>query len=192
MSLLSVLRVPPRGIPSAAASRLAARLAGYATGRVQDAVRIERSEPSGRPLLTMDGKPASIYVSVSHLNQWCAVTLDATRSVGVDLAPLDAAHRLAAWLQPEDRWAGAGPSRVMPAYCWAAREAAFKAVRLDIPFCPDDFALHALTDATFSWCYRVRHDSLTGLGRFSLHAGMVCALAWLDVAAIKESGVNPR
>lgn len=179
MSTLRIFDIPPGSMPSAAAARLAARHAARMLGHPSQAVRIAHQQPSGRPVILIDGHPAKPSVSIAHIDRRCAIAIDAGRSIGVDLVRLADAQRLAAWLHPDDAGACIAPAD-MPAYCWAAREAAYKATRQDIPFAPDDIGLSGLTRNRFYWCYRSGRSVMSGGGRFDLQDSLVCALAWAD------------
>ncbi len=140
-----------------------------------DAYRVAYLSPSGRPVLTRGTRPCEASISFAHVDMLTAVAIDDRHSIGIDLVPLRDSPSLQDWATGDRT--GELPSSGGPAFCWAAREAAYKATALDVPFRPDSFAFSVLNADVFLWTFRDDGQEACGEGRFALHGSVVCALA---------------
>jgi hypothetical protein len=65
---------------------------------------------------------------------------------------------------------------------WAAKEAAYKAARLDVAFRPRQVAIEGLSAAGFTWRVRDRAPAVVGAGRFAMVGRHVVAIAATSAA----------
>ncbi len=140
-----------------------------------DAYRVAYRSPSGRPVLTRGTLPCEASISFAHVDMLTAIAIDDRASIGIDLVRLEDSCALQDWATG-DRTERL-PSMGGAAFCWAAREAAYKATALDIPFRPDSFAFSVLNARSFIWTCRQEDYEVFGEGLFALHGSVVCALA---------------
>lgn len=162
---------PPVGALSGAARRLAEDLAATRVGASRREVRVA-SLPSGRPVASAAAGPLPLSVSVSHVEGMVAAAVSAEGSVGVDVVDTDEVRPgLSHWLDDAQR---RGPAA--PALVWAAKEAAYKAAVLDVPFRPLAVAVEADGEG-FVWRLRDRWREAAGTGTFLTVGRHVVAVA---------------
>ena len=170
---------------SAAAARLAEDLVAARIGCERRRVRVAALMPSGRPVATVGGREAEAFVSVSHGGGLVAAAVCATGGVGLDVVDAaEAGRRLDAWFTPDERGMLPGHEGRSRARLWAAKEAAFKAARLDEGFRPLAVAIAPRGRVGFRWSVRGDHRRAGGLGIFTAVGGKVVAVA---VAADSEN-----
>lgn len=137
--------------------------------------RVAYELPSGRPTITCGAKDCAVSVSLSHIDLLTAMVLDDELTVGIDLVRLSDAAGLRDWtvgdLTSNLRSSDAA------AYCWAAREAAYKALAFDRPFQPDNFGISFSDRGSFKWTFKDHDRQISGQGCYELFDGIVCAVA---------------
>ncbi len=137
--------------------------------------RVAYEMPSGRPTITCGAEYCAVSVSLSHINSLTAMVLDNELTVGIDLVCLSDAAGLGDWtvgdLTSNLRSSDAA------AYCWAAREAAYKALMFDRPFQPDSFGISFSDRGSFIWTFKDHDRQISGQGCCELFDGIVCAVA---------------
>jgi len=169
---------PPGGARSAAAARLAEDLVAARFGCARRLVRVAALMPSGRPVATVRGREAGISVSLSHGDGLVGAAALATGAVGLDIvAPAEAGPALDAWFTEHEPAPLPGDGAGSRARLWAAKEAAFKAARLDEGFRPLAVTIEHLAPAGFRWSVRGSYRRVSGQGVFTAAAGRVVAVA---------------
>ena len=173
---------------SVAGARLAERLVARLLEVPHRRIRVAPLPPSGRPVVTHDGAGGDCGVSISHLRRRhpsrCAgiVAAAACRGAGIGLdivAPADIAPAsIARFLSPDERATATDAHGA--AVVWAAKEAAFKASRLDEGFRPRRVAIERLTARGFAWRVRGDFREVHGGGGLLLADDHVLAIAVAD------------
>ncbi|MBM4022433.1 MAG: 4'-phosphopantetheinyl transferase superfamily protein [Planctomycetes bacterium] len=170
---LAVASSPPR----LAARDVAEQIAALRFDRPRSAVRVASLPPSGRPVLTVDGRPATAVVSLSHVDGLVAAAVAEGVGVGIDIVdPAEAGRGLDRWFTPEEL-ALEPDEGLLRARLWAAKEAAFKAAGLDEVLRPRTVEIGSLQPRTFTWTVRGRFTEAAGDGRFLSAGRYVVAVA---------------
>lgn len=147
-----------------------------AARHAQDSIRVATLTPSGRPIAIQNGDKAGVQVSASHTGGLIAAAgRKGSRGVGVDLVdPLSAGPGLDWWAEASGH---ADKSPAMRSHFWAAREAAYKAAQLDIPFAPAAIHVAMLSDEGFAWRIGTPSGPIAGRGRFFRAGDCLLAVA---------------
>jgi len=163
--------------PGVAARDVAERLAALRLERPRSAVRVASLPPSGRPVLTIDGRPAAAAISLSHVEGLVAAAVAEGVGVGIDLVdPAEAGRGLDPWFTPEEL-ALEPDEGLLRARLWAAKEAAYKAAGLDEEFRQRTVVIGSLAPRAFTWTARGRFTEVVGSGRFLSAGRHVVAVA---------------
>ena len=164
-----------RHVESGQARRAMERLAlRHATS--QDPIRVATLTPSGRPIALQGGDTVPLQVSTSHAaGLIVAACRIGSKGVGVDLVdPASAGSGLDWWDGGDSTLQKTKPER---APFWAAREAAYKAAQLDIPFAPAGIRVVMLGDDGFAWRIGTPGGPTAGRGRFFRAGDCLLAVA---------------
>lgn len=179
--------------PSAATMRLAEELVAATLGRPRASIRVAALPPSGRPVAVIGGREGAVRVSVSHVSGLlgAAVALDA--AVGLDIVePAAAGRGLDAFLTPDELALMRDNQGLVRGLLWAAKEAAFKAARLDVEFRPRTITIESLSPGGFVWTLDAAFGRVAGAGAFAAVAGHVVALAASAPVAAATVSVRRR
>ncbi len=150
----------------ALARELAEQVAADRLGLSRAAVRVASQQPSGRPLIMVDGRPIRAAVSLAHVEGLVAAAVAEDGGVGIDLVdPAEAGRGLDWWFTP-DELALEPDEGLLRARLWAAKEAAYKAAALDEELRPRTITIESLRPGAFTWTARGRFASAAGSGRF--------------------------
>jgi len=166
---------------AAPTSAEAARLAeGLVTARLAiDAgrVRVASLVPSGRPVAFVSGLPAPVWLSISHVPGLVAAAVSTDAWIGLDIVdPAEAGRGLDIWFTPDELALAPDDGRLR-AVLWAAKEAAYKACRLDTEFRPRRVFIESLDIRSFAWTVQGRFGDVHGTGRLLAVGRHVVALA---------------
>jgi len=176
----------PGAALSVAARRLAEDLVGERAGCPRRSVRVASLLPSGRPVASGPVGLLPLSVSVSHDRGLVAAATADETTVGVDVVDVTAVRAgLDHWLVDSERSSPASPGML-----WAAKEAAYKAAGLDIPFQPRAVTVEADGEG-FTWTLGDRWRGAAGAGRFLAEGRHLVAVACVvpgAVAATPGSG----
>jgi hypothetical protein len=165
-------------VRSGAVLRLAEDLACSSRGLNPGSVRVAGLPPSGRPVATVDGAPARFAVSVSHVRGLVGAALSDAAWVGIDIVdPADAGRALDVWFTPDELSLLPDDHGLLRAMLWAAKEAAYKAARLDTEFRPRTVTIEQLTPHAFEWMARDGHVAAVGDGCFGTAGRHLIAVA---------------
>ena len=146
---------------SAAARRLAERIAATRMGLPAGAVRVASLLPSGRPIASAEGSLLPLAVSMAHERGLVGAAVCAGPGVGIDIIDTTVVRAgLDHWLDDGERTAAS------PGMVWGAKEAAYKAAGLDAAFRPLRVSIEPSGDGTFSWTLRDEWRTASGTGRF--------------------------
>ena len=146
---------------SAAARRLAERVAATRMGLPAGAVRVASLLPSGRPIASAEGGLLPLSVSMAHERGLVGAAVCDGAGVGIDIIDTSVVRAgLDHWLDDGER-AAASSGMV-----WGAKEAAYKAAGLDAAFRPLRVSIEPSGDSEFSWTLRDEWRTATGTGRF--------------------------
>lgn len=157
---------------SAEAARLAENLVAARIGCDRRLVRIAALMPSGRPVAMVRGRAAPISVSLSHTGRLCGAAAGGAAGIGLDMVdPGEAGCALDVWFTPDELARVPDDDGLLRARLWGAKEAAFKAARLDDGFRPCSVEIEDLCRIGFRWRVRGAHGSVCGQGIFTV-AGM--------------------
>lgn len=115
-----------------------------ARGDVYGELEILSSDPTGttsRPVVYLNGAPADLQISITHLNELVAVAVtDSNRPMGIDLATIEPLSDsfTNTWLSEDERQQiqFSDDPELTATMNWSVREAAFKATGLDDEFRP--------------------------------------------------------
>lgn len=174
---------------SAAASRLAEDVVAAGIGCERHLVRVAALMPSGRPVAMVRGRAAAVSVSVSHSGTMIGAAACATAGVGLDIVdPAETGRSLDAWFTVDELDLLIDDDGLVRARLWGAKEAAFKAARLDDGFRPRSVVIEDLRPAGFRWSLRCGLGRARGQGVFAM-AGM--HLVAVAVAASSTTSVHP-
>lgn len=159
-------------VASAEAARLAEEIVAKRIGCERRMVRVAALMPSGRPVAMLLGRSADISVSVSHSGSMIAAAASAAANVGIDVVdPAQAGRGLDVWFTPDELALLPDEDGLLRARLWGAKEAAFKAARLDDGFRPCSVEIDHLGRSGFRWRVRGEHTPVCGQGIFMV-AGM--------------------
>lgn len=175
-----VFHMQPRsGVSSSiAALRLAENLVADALGIANRRVRAATLLPSGRPIVTVIGRASCPTISVSHVRTMYGAALSLDGQVGMDIVdPSDVMASLQTFFTAEERAMLPKPARHLYGRLWAAKEAAYKAARLDVEFQPLRVRVHDLAADRFRWCLSGPHGCVEGAGRLMTVDQCVVAIA---------------
>lgn len=163
---------------SAEAARLAEELVASRFGCDRRLVRVAALMPSGRPVAMVRGRPAAVSVSVSHFGGMIGAAFCGTAGVGIDIVdPAEAGRSLDIWFRPDERAPLPNGDGLLRARLWGAKEAAFKASRLDDGFRPCSVDIDDLDHTGFRWNVRGEHRPARGHGIFTSAGMHVVAVA---------------
>ena len=163
---------------SGSALRLAEDLATASLGLAPGVVRVAALLPSGRPVATIDGLPAACVVSVSHVDGLAGAAVSSDACVGIDIVdPADAGRSLDVWFTPDELALVPDEHGLLRAMLWTAKEAAYKAARLDTEFRPRRVVIESLSANGFEWWVRDGHADVRGAGFFATAGRYVVAIA---------------
>jgi len=163
---------------SSAGARLAEDLVAARIGCERRLVHVGALMPSGRPAATVHGRESRMFVSVSHGGGLVGAAICATGGVGLDIVDATkAGPSLEAWFTTDERAMLRGGDDGLRARLWAAKEAAFKAARIDEGFRPFAVGIEQLRAAGFRWCVQGDHRRMSGQGVFTTVGRQVVAVA---------------
>lgn len=175
------------GNQSAAAARLAEELIAAHIGCERSRVRVANMMPSGRPHATVRGRSGAIHVSMSHSSNMIGACVCETTSVGLDIVQAEEVDRkLDFWFTPNELSLLPEEDTLLRARIWGAKEAAFKAARLDEGFRPCAVKITALESTSFRWSVQGNHRKAAGQGIFTLAGMHLCALAVAAATQVEE------
>jgi len=164
--------------PSGAALRLAEDLVVTTLAADAGQVRVAGLAPSGRPVAWVAEAADPPSVSVSHVRGMLGAAVATDGSVGLDIVdPADAGRALDLFFSPEEMALAPDDLGLLRALLWAAKEAAYKAARVDTEFRPRKVTIASLSGNAFTWVVRDRHVVVEGTGRFATVARHVVAIA---------------
>ncbi|MFM8803250.1 MAG: 4'-phosphopantetheinyl transferase family protein, partial [Planctomycetia bacterium] len=165
-------------VRSGAVLRLAEDLACASQGLDPGCVRVAALPPSGRPVAMVDGAPAWFAVSVSHVRSLVGAVLSDAAWVGIDIVdPADAGRALDVWFTPDELSLLPDDHGLLRAMLWSAKEAAYKAARLDTEFRPRTVTIEQLTPHAFEWVARDGHAEAFGDGCYGTAGRHLIAVA---------------
>lgn len=180
---------------SNASLRIAEQLLSAVLGMDTSRIRVAPLQPSGRPVVIVDGAFTTACVSISHASGFVAAVVACEAAVGVDLvAPVDAGPGLDHFFSANERAAFVDESGEPRAKLWAAKESAYKAARLDCEFLPRRITVMRRVKNAFAWNVVDTHASAHGTGTFHRAGSLLMALSVCRSVAgqeIYESG-SPR
>lgn len=157
---------------SVEAARLAEALVAARVGCERRMVRVAALMPSGRPVAMVRGKAAALSVTVSHCGGMIAAAACDAAGVGIDIVdPAEAGRALDIWFTPDELALLPDEDGLLRARLWGAKEAAFKAARLDDGFRPCCVEIEDLGRTGFCWNVHGAHGPVCGQGVFTV-AGM--------------------
>lgn len=163
---------------SGASLRLAEDLVATLLSTPCAAVRVAGLAPSGRPVARVAGMSSGPAVSVSHVRGLLGAAASTDGQVGLDIVdPAAAGRALDAFFTPDELTLMPDDMGLLRALLWGAKEAAYKAARLDTEFRPRRVTIESLSPNGFSWVVRERHAVVTGVGRFATVGRYVVAIA---------------
>lgn len=141
-------------------------------------VRVAGLAPSGRPVAWVAGKADPPSVSVSHVRGLFGAAVATNARVGLDIVdPADASRALDLFFSAEEMALAPDDLGMVRALLWAAKEAAYKAARIDSEFRPRRVTIASLSGDEFTWVVRDRHAVVEGAGRFATVGRHVVAIA---------------
>lgn len=158
--------------------RLAEDLACSSQGLDPGSVRVAALPPSGRPVATVAGEPARFAVSISHVRGLGAAVVSDAAWVGIDIVdPADAGRSLDCWFTPDELSLVPDDHGLLRAMLWAAKEAAYKAARIDTEFRPRTVTIEQMTANGFDWVARDGRAEFGGDGCYGTAGRHLIALA---------------
>lgn len=161
---------PPHAV-SAAARALAERVGTRLVGRP---LRVACLLPSGRPVVMPITGAESCLVSVAHSRRLlAAAACRGVGGVGIDIVAADDPSAALDWCFDAAEAAAAG-SR---ARLWAAKEAAYKAARIDAGFQPRRVRIAPAGATRFRWSIDADFGIVGGVGGWTDAGGHVVAVA---------------
>jgi hypothetical protein len=179
-AVAAVFEPPFGGVESlsGAALRLAEDLVATLLSAPGAGVRVAGLAPSGRPVVSVAGMSSGPSVSVSHVSGLLGAAVSTDGQVGLDIVdPADAGRALDVFFSPDELALMPDDLGLLRALLWAAKEAAYKAARLDTEFRPRHVTIESLSPNGFSWVVRDRHALVAGAGRFATVGRHVVAIA---------------
>jgi len=174
-----VERLPDgEGTASAAGMRLAEQLAAACLHLPLAAVRVAALPPTGRPVVLVGGRAAGVAVTISHAAGFVAAAASVSAAVGLDIVdPVDAGRGLDAWFTPDELALLPDDDGLVRGLLWAAKEAAYKAARLDTELRRDTVTIESLSPRGFAWSARSAWREVRGTGRFARIGRPILAVA---------------
>jgi hypothetical protein len=164
--------------------RLAENLVANVLDVDAHSVRVATLLPSGRPLVTVANAARVPTVSVSHVHRLHGAALSLEAQVGIDiLHPDDATSSLETFLSSGELAMLPKKSSFFRGCLWAAKEAAYKAARLDIGFQPLRVHILDFTAEGFRWAVSGPYDRVEGVGRLATVNRHIAAFATTPAAA---------
>lgn len=158
--------------------RLAEELASTTQTVEAGRVRVASLLPSGRPVATVEGVAADFFVSTSHVGGLLGAAVSSHAQVGLDIVdPAEAGRVLDIWFTPDELALLPDDHGLLRAMLWSAKEAAYKAARLDTEFRPRMVVIESLSANAFEWRLRDGHATVHGAGCFATVGRYVVALA---------------
>lgn len=177
------------GQVSGAALRLAEDLVAGLLKVAPENVRVAALAPSGRPVARIAGVARAPYLSISHGRDMIAAAASVAGQVGIDIVdPADAGRALDVFFSPDEMALVPDDHGLLRALLWAAKEAAYKAARLDTEFRPRQVTIDSLATNAFTWAVHARHALVEGVGRFNTIGRHVLAIAATAPAASLRAG----
>jgi hypothetical protein len=165
--------------------RLAEDLLCLSQGLDAGSVRVAALTPSRRPVATVAGAPAPCGVSISHVRGLVGAVVSDTACVGIDIVdPADAGRSLDVWFTPDELALLPDDHGLLRAMLWAAKEAAYKAARLDTEFRPRMVVIESLSANAFEWRVRDGYAEVDGEGCFATVGRCVVAIAATPLRAV--------
>jgi len=176
---------------SGAAVRLAEDLVAGLLELAPGAVRVAALAPSGRPVARIAGQAETPFLSISHGRSLIGAAASIAGQVGIDIVdPADAGRALDVFFSPDELDLVPDDLGLLRALLWAAKEAAYKAARLDTEFRPRQVTIDSLAANGFTWVVRAPHARVEGAGRFTTVGRHVLAIAATAPAASRRAAVN--
>jgi hypothetical protein len=174
-----------------------AEVARFAEGLVAERLSIESRRvrvaslaPSGRPVAFVSGVPTAVCLSISHVPGLVGAAVSGDAWIGLDIVdPAEAGRGLDVWFTPDELALAPDDGRLR-AVLWAAKEAAYKACRLDTEFRPRGVVIDSLDGRSFAWTVHDRFDDVRGTGQLLAIGRHVVALA--TTAAGRGPGRSSR
>jgi hypothetical protein len=164
--------------PSGEGMRLAEDLLCLSQGLDAGSVRVAALTPSRRPVATVAGTPVTCGVSISHVRGLVGAVVSDTACVGIDIVdPADAGRFLYVWFTPDELALLPDDYGLLRAMLWAAKEAAYKAARIDTEFRPRMVVIESLSANAFEWRVRDGYAEVDGEGCFATVGRYVVAIA---------------
>jgi len=165
------------------ASHLAEELVAMRIGCERRFVHVATLMPSGRPVATVRGRAATIFLSTSNAGGLAGAVSCVSGGVGLDIVDVAEAGRpLETFFTPDERALVRGNDGRMRARLWAAKEAAYKAARLDEGFRPLAVAIEPVGPMDFSWSVQGIHRRVEGKGVFATAGKRVVAVAVASIS----------
>jgi 4'-phosphopantetheinyl transferase EntD len=175
---LAIDEMAELAMASAEAARLAEDLVATRIGCERRQVRVAGLMPSGRPVAMVRGRAAAVSVSVSHSGGMIGAAACASAGVGLDIVhPTEAGPSLDVWFTPDELSLVPDKDGLLRARLWGAKEAAFKAARLDEGFRPRAVRVDDLGRTGFRWSVQGEHGPVCGQGVFTLAGTHLVAVA---------------
>jgi phosphopantetheinyl transferase (holo-ACP synthase) len=187
---LSIVEVAEFAVASAEAARLAEDLVAARIGCEKRQVRVAALMPSGRPVAMVRGRAAAVSVSVSHSGGLIGAAACVTAVVCLDIVdPAEAGRSLDVWFTPNELALVPDEDGLLRARLWGAKEAAFKAARIDDGFRPCAVEIDDLCRTGFRWSVHGEHEPVCGQGIFTEAGTYLVAVA---VGASTTTAHHPR
>lgn len=153
---------------SAIAARLAEQLVAARLACDPRLVRVAALMPSGRPVAMLRGEPAPVFVSLSHTAALVGAAICREAPVGIDIVgPAEASPALDVWFSPEELATCNADKHLLRQRLWSAKEAAYKAARIDCGFRPRDVWIADLSTTGFRWRLSGPSSTVSGRGSFT-------------------------
>jgi hypothetical protein len=177
---------------SGLAARLAEELVAAGLDLPREAVRVAGMPPSGRPVAMVHGVAVGMAVSLSHVRGVAGAAASAQASIGIDIVdPAEAGRELDAFFTPDELALAPDDDGLLRGLLWSAKEAAFKAARLDVGFCPRAVAIESLVGNGFEWTVSGPHRLVSGAGSFAWAGRHIVAIAAAPMpATVVRSGIR--
>lgn len=170
----------PHALEAHAVSLAARRLSEQVcSDLVGTPVRVATLLPSGRPIAWQQGGVEPCLVSISHTHQLLsAIACRGAVGAGVDLVSMDRPGLSFSWCFTQfDTDGSVSDSRLTAIRLWAAKEAAYKASRIDIGFQPRRVHISGENATCFKWTLSGDHEIIRGIGIWKVAEGHVIAIA---------------
>lgn len=185
---LSIDMAPEGVSTSLEAIRLAEALVAARVRCDRRMVRVAPLMPSGRPVAMVQGTAAAMFVTVSHSGGVIGAAVCAATGVGLDIVdPSDVGRALDMWFSPDELALLPDDDGLMRARLWGAKEAAFKAARLDEGFRPRSVEIHHIGPNGYRWSVRGAHGPVCGRGVFMATGMHLVAIAVATDCAAAEA-----